>query len=223
MILALSDVITKDAARKIRTQLKSVVWKDGARTAGQTASAVKHNQQADLSSRTGARIRDELLNAVQTHPVLQAAAQPARFSAPLLSRTEPGGGYGLHFDNPFMGEGKVQMRTDLSFTLFLSDPDEYQGGALEIDAAGEQRRFRPPIGTLVLYPSSTLHRVTTVESGHRIAFIGWIESRVRHASQREILFDLENLRATLSAERDAQSDVLLSLGKTIANLKREFS
>jgi PKHD-type hydroxylase len=141
----------------------------------------------------------------------------------LVSRTQAGGGYGLHVDNPFMGEGSARLRTDLSFTLFLSDPGNYEGGELEIETAGFTQSLKLPAGDLVLYPSTSLHRVADVRSGTRLVCVGWIESLVPDAGERELLFDLENLKATLAQSHAPQSPEMLTLSKTISNLLRKFS
>ena len=222
MILTIADILDPSALSSLMDDLKTVRWLDGSKTAGRTAEAVKRNQQADLSSRTGLTLRDRLDTALQSHPVLRAAAQPARFSRPLISRTDVGGGYGRHIDNPFMDHGENAVRTDLSYTLFLSDPDAYEGGELMIERPSGIQSVKLPSGSLILYPSRFLHAVNSVTKGTRIVCIGWIESRVRQDSRREILFDLENLAATLSTRYDAQSSERLTLAKIIANLKRDF-
>ena len=185
MLLTIADLLSPEALAEIRTLAGTLAWRDGAATAGHTAGAVKRNLQADLSSRAGARVRDLALSAVAGHPVLRAAAQPKRFARLLLSKTEAGGGYGLHVDNALMGEGDARIRSDLSFTLFVSEPEEYDGGALAIEWAGGTQTCKPAAGDLVLYPSTTLHRVEPVISGRRLAIVGWIESLVQDAAQRE--------------------------------------
>lgn len=222
MLLTLSGVLTPDNLAEVRALLGTLAWQDGAKTAGSVAKAVKRNQQADLTTRTGAGLRDRLVAAVQAHPVLRAAAQPKRFSKIIVSKTEEQGGYGYHMDNAFMGTGDQRLRTDLSFTLFLSDPDSYEGGELEIDHAGMSQSVKLPAGDLVLYPSTSLHRVAPVTSGSRLVCVGWIESAVTDVAVRDILFDLENLRTSLSAKHDAQSPEMLTLAKTISNLLRRF-
>ena len=223
MLLTISGVLDAAAVSEAIDLIPSLTWKDGAETAGATARAVKRNEQADLSSRTGATLRDRLKGAVECHPVLKAAAQPRRFSNLLVSRTQAGGGYGLHVDNPFMGEAGARLRTDLSFTLFLSEPGAYEGGELEIETAGFTQSLKLPAGDLVLYPSTSLHRVADVRSGTRLVCVGWIESLVPDAGERELLFDLENLKATLARSHAPQSPEMLTLSKTISNLLRKFS
>lgn len=223
MILTISGVLDAAALSAVRELIPALTWRDGTETAGETARAVKRNEQADLGSRSGAALRAQLNAAIEAHPVLRAAAQPKRFASLIVSRTVAGGGYGRHVDNAFIGTGAARIRTDLSFTLFLSDPESYQGGELEIETAGFIQSIKLQPGDLVLYPSTTLHRVANVESGERIACVGWIESLVPDAPGREILFDLENLKASLGTKHAPQSEEMLVLSKTIANLLRRFS
>ena len=187
MLITIANVLDLEALDKVRSLITTVRWKDGAETAGATAREVKRNLQADLTSRTGAQLRDQLVQTISSNPVLQAAAQPARFSKLLISKTEEGGGYGLHVDNALMPLGNDKMRTDLSFTLFLSDPDSYEGGELQIEHSGQSIQLKPEAGDLVLYPSTSLHRVNEVSSGERLACLGWIESRIKHAEDRELI------------------------------------
>ncbi|MEZ5986961.1 MAG: Fe2+-dependent dioxygenase [Hyphomonas sp.] len=220
MMITLSSVLTADQVQKVTHLASGLTWRDGATTAGPTARQVKRNEQADLSGATGTAIRKLLQAAVETHPVLRAAAQPRRFSPLMISRASNGGGYGRHVDNAFMGSGDRRLRTDLSFTLFLSDPSAYEGGELAVETAAGEHLAKPEAGDLVLYPSTTLHEVRPVTAGERIVCVGWIESAVRDAAAREILFDLENLRAALAPQHTAQSPEMLTLSKTISNLLR---
>ena len=223
MLLTVSSVLTADQLNDIAALAPSLSWADGRRTAGATAGAVKHNQQADLSSGAGAVVRVRLLEAIRTHPVVRSAARPHRFSRLLLSRTQKGGGYGTHVDNPLMGSGPNKLRTDLSFTLFLSGPDAYAGGELQVELPGLVHTFKPQAGDLVLYSASSLHRVAPVTEGTRLVCAGWIQSAVPDARQREVLMDLDNLHASLQARHGAQSAELLVLQKTIANLTRMWA
>lgn len=220
MLLTISDVLDAETLGLIQTRAPGLKWKDGTSTAGASARRVKKNEQASLATEHASELRIALEDAIQTHPVLTAAAQPRRYSAFLLSRTNAGGGYGLHIDNALMGKGASRLRSDLSFTLFLSDPDSYTGGELTIEHPGFSQALKPNAGDLVLYPSTSLHHVAPVTSGTRLACIGWIESLVPDAAQREILFDLENLRADLRAAMSPEAPELLTLSKSIANLLR---
>ena len=222
MLISISQVLDTDHLALVNGLLETLVWKDGAETAGRVARSVKRNQQADLTQTVGLKVEQILSEAIRRHPVLLAAAQPGRFSNLLVSKTEAGGGYGLHVDNAFMRSQQGEMRTDLSFTLFLSSPDDYEGGELVIEHAGQTQSLKLPAGDLVLYPASSLHKVAEVVSGTRLVCVGWIESRVRRADDRETLFDLINVKAELSGRLEAQSPELLMLSKVIANLKRRF-
>ncbi|KCZ89702.1 2OG-Fe(II) oxygenase [Hyphomonas jannaschiana VP2] len=220
MMITVSAVLTPDQVHKVTRLASGLSWRDGATTAGAVARQVKRNEQADLSGATGTAVKKLLQEAIEGHPVLQAAAQPRRFSPLMISRASKGGGYGRHVDNAFMGKGDRRLRTDLSFTLFLSDPSTYEGGELAVETAAGEHLVKPDAGDLVLYPSTTLHEVRPVTSGERIVCVGWIESAVRDAAAREILFDLENLRATLGQTHDPQSPEMLTVAKTISNLLR---
>lgn len=222
-MITISEVLSQAQVADLVTQSENLVWRSGDETAGEAARRVKNNQQADLSSRAGARFRDVVETALRQNPILQAAAWPKRWSKLILSRTEPGGGYGTHIDNALMGAGERRLRTDLSYTLFLSGPDEYVGGELEIEQAGGRHVFKPAAGDVILYSSSTLHRVAPVTRGVRLVFVGWIESLVRDSAQREILFDLENLRAELASSLVSDDLRMLTLSKTIANLLRQWA
>ena len=223
MFLTIADVLPEDRREEVSALLPLLAWKPGVETAGETARAVKQNEQADLSSRSGAKLKNLLREAILGHPVLQAYARPRRVSKLIVSRTRDGGHYGLHIDNSRMGHGPESLRTDLSFTLFLADPDTYEGGHLAIEMSGMTQRAKGQPGELVLYPSTTLHGVEPVTKGERIVCVGWIESEIRSGDQREILFDLENLKAELSRQHDANSPEMLILAKTMANLRRMWT
>ena len=223
MYLPIGGVLDEEQLSEVERLLGTVAWRDGKETAGRVAKQVKINTQADLTNRTGVKLRDMLREAILKHPVLRAAAWPNAMSKILVSKTGPGGGYGMHVDNAFMGSGNNRVRTDLSFTLFLSDETDYDGGELLIEQAGTSQSLKLPKGALILYPSTSLHEVQPVTSGERIVCVGWIESLFARPDDREMLFDLENLRASLSARHNAQSVEMLTLAKTIANLQRRFS
>jgi PKHD-type hydroxylase len=138
----------------------------------------------------------------------------------MVSRTGEGEGYGTHVDNVLMGSGDTRIRTDISFTLFLSDPQDYDGGELTIDWAGMVHSMKLDAGSLLLYPSTSLHRVEMVTRGERMVCVGWVESQVRTAEQREILFDLDNLRANLSKSLPIEAPEQLALAKITANIRR---
>ncbi|WP_299329611.1 Fe2+-dependent dioxygenase [Parasphingopyxis sp.] len=220
MILKITAIEEAETIAALQKKIAELSWRDGRETAGSVAKAVKQNMQADLRSSAGRRLHDELLTVVSQNPVVKAAARPRRLSRLLISKMADGGHYGAHVDNAMMGSGETRLRTDISFTLFLTEPADYQGGELVIDAAGATQSIKGAAGELVLYPSTSIHHVEKVTAGERIACVGWIESIVADQAQRELLFDLENLRVSLRQSQLAQSAELLTLDKTIANLMR---
>jgi len=220
MFLTIANVLSeRDLSRATKT-LEKLTWGDGARTAGGRAKRVKHNEQADLSGGVGAGLHDFLLEAVRRSPVFLAAARPKQYSRLLVNRCADGGGYGAHVDNAIMRSGSGRLRTDLSFTLFLSEPDSYEGGELVIDLPGGEQAVKAAAGDLVLYPSGAIHRVEPVTSGVRLACVGWVQSNVRGAAERDVLFDLENVRASLTASLQGDAAELLALDKVVSNLLR---
>ena len=223
MILVINAIPEADHRAAIAERIALLEWRDGRETAGSVARQVKRNEQGAMNSAAGRALQDELSQLVSENTVVKAAAQPRRFSPVIISRTGVGGKYGAHVDNALMGRGAQRLRTDLSFTLFLTPPGDYDGGELVVHAAGMTQELKGEAGYLVLYPSGSIHEVKPVTRGTRIVCIGWIESTVADAGQREMLFDLENLRTSLRAALPSQSAELLTLDKTIANLLRMWA
>lgn len=193
MILHLGDVLDAQAVVTLSDALQDRnLFQDGKLTAGQEARKVKENLQARSSEQTAARLRT-VEQAMLAHPVFKSAARPKRIVKVLFSRYEPGMSYGTHVDNAVM----AGTRTDLSFTLFLSDPDTYEGGELFIEGLDRDRHVKLPAGSAVVYPTNALHRVEPVTSGVRLAAVGWVRSFIRDPGRREVLFDLDQAIAAL--------------------------
>lgn len=190
---------------------------DGGATAGAAARSVKANRQMAPGAKADT-IRRTCEAAMKRHPVFQAAAQPRRILRTLVSLYGPGETYGLHVDDAIMGE----TRSDLSFTLFLADPDTYEGGALALQDSSGETEIKLAAGDAVLYPTGALHQVKPVTAGERLACVGWVRSYVRRADQREILFDLSLTVNALHA-RDGKSAEVDRLLKTRANLLRQWA
>ncbi|MEM9705891.1 MAG: Fe2+-dependent dioxygenase [Pseudomonadota bacterium] len=220
MFITISDLLNRSALDRIADLIGGLEWRDGRKTAGRTARKVKRNEQADLSSPAGKTLSDLVQKAITDDPVLQAAARPRVFSNLLVSRMGIDGSYGPHVDNAIMRKGGAAIRTDLSFTIFLTPPDAYDGGELILHDAGVTQSIKAEAGDLVLYPSTFVHEVAPVTSGERFVCVGWIESLIADAQHRALLFDLENLRASLRTTLPGQSAELITLDKTIANLLR---
>jgi PKHD-type hydroxylase len=223
MILVIDAIPDAGHLAAIAERIGLLAWRDGRETAGSVARQVKRNQQAVMNSTAGRALQDEIGDILSDHPILKAAAQPRGFSPLLISKTGEAGRYGPHVDNALMGRGGKRIRTDLSFTLFVTPPAEYDGGELVIHAAGMTQEVKGEPGHLVLYPSGSIHEVRPVTRGERIVCVGWIESMIADQARREMIFDLENLRATLRQALPGQSSELLTLDKTIANLLRMWA
>lgn len=223
MILVINALDDAEHLAALRERIAMLEWRDGRETAGAVAREVKRNLQAAMDSSAGKRVHDELLPLIAENAVVKAAAQPRRFSPLIVSKTGVDGQYGAHVDNALMGKGTGRLRTDLSFTLFLTPREEYDGGELLIHAAGMSQEVKGDAGHLVLYPSTSIHEVRPVTRGERVVCVGWIESLVADQARREMLFDLENLRTSLRQKLPAQSSELLTLDKTIANLLRMWA
>jgi PKHD-type hydroxylase len=214
MIVFIDQTLAEADLAELRSDLAHIEFASGATTAGRSARAVKRNEQA-ISDPCALAWRDRIAAALLGHPVFQLAARPKRIIGPMLSRYSKGDRYGLHVDEPIM-DGS---RTDLSFTLFLDDPATYDGGELVIDGPSGEDAVKLDAGRLVLYPSSSLHRVAEVKRGTRHAAVGWVRSHIRDAACRELLFDLETARLTL-LERHGPSREHDLLSRCAANLQR---
>jgi len=218
-MLTIADALPREDVLRVRQSLAELPFRDGKVTAGATARSVKANTQADGRDPRTRALAAFVREALERNDLLAAYARPARWSSLLFSRYLPGENYGLHMDAASMAaEGGGRLRTDLSFTLFLSDPEAYEGGALLIDGLDGEREARPVAGSLVVYDTGALHRVTPVTRGERLACVGWIQSEVRRADQRELLFDLARVHRGLP---DADTRLLLS--KAMGNLQRMWS
>ncbi|MEZ5715297.1 MAG: Fe2+-dependent dioxygenase [Paracoccaceae bacterium] len=213
MPIVLSDLFSAAETRVLFEAAQALDFEDGGRTAGRLAGAVKRNLQA-APGPARAAVLDKVKASLLAHPLFQAVVYPKGFAGMVLSRTEGGGEYGAHIDNALMPGG----RADLSFTIFLSPPEAYQGGALCISDRVEERQFKLGPGEAVVYPADTLHRVAPVTAGARLVIAGWATSWVRDPRQREILFDLWQAHARAEAAGDGDQARLLS--KARSNLLR---
>jgi PKHD-type hydroxylase len=215
MILPL-HVLSPAQLESFCQRIEAGPWHDGALTAGQQARAVKNNRQLDGQSAVTQGITRDVLSILHTNAVLELAARPRAWSGALVNSYSQGGYYGWHTDDSQM-QG---LRTDLSYTLFLSAPQSYDGGELTLrDAAGEQA-FKLPAGSLLLYPATCIHSVTPVTRGTRLAVVGWIESRIRDAELRSCLFDLGRARRHVAEAGD--TDTALTLAQVEGALLRRF-
>lgn len=219
-LLCIADVVPADTLANLREQVRALVWADGRQTAGWAAREVKRNEQADAGQAELTALQDEIRALLGAHPLLRLYARPQRIASPLLSRYRVGMRYGRHVDDALMGE--PALRTDLAFTLFLSPPEDYDGGELVLEGHDGETPVKLAAGSLVLYATGQTHRVEEVTRGERLAAVGWIQSHVRDPAQRDILFDLDRTRRALF-ERDGDTEEFATLSRSSAALLRMWA
>ncbi len=215
-MLGLDAVLSAEEIGSILTRLKGAAYQDGKMTAGWHARQVKSNQQIAPDDPIGRQIASDVEAALRRHPLFSLAVQP-KFMQLMLNRYGEGQAYGTHVDDAFMHG----HRTDISVTVFLNGPDDYDGGDLVIETSAGEQRIRLPAGAAIIYPAATLHRVDPVTRGQRLACVGWITSRVRDGAAREILFDLERARRSLFQQHGKTPEFDL-IAKATANLLRRW-
>jgi PKHD-type hydroxylase len=218
MQIVIGNVLSADELATVRAALARARFVDGNATAGFAARMVKENRQAEGSDRSLTTIRELMAERILGNEVFRLAVRPKALSPLLFSRYERGMHYGSHVDDALM-DG---MRTDVAFTLFLCDPSDYDGGELAIESAAGEEIFKLDAGALVAYSAASLHRVTDVTRGTRLAAVGWARSFVRDPTRRELLFDLDTARRQLFA-REGKSAEFDLLSKSFANLVRMWA
>lgn len=217
MLIHLQEVCPPDQVGFLRELIGEGAFKDGGATAGRVARAVKSNEQLETGARVDT-VRNEVRKALMGHAGFVSFARPKTLSRILVSRYREGMAYGPHIDDALMGG----RRADLSFTLFLSDPDSYDGGELVMDGPEGSTGIKLAAGDAVVYATSAIHQVAPVTRGERICVVGWVRSLVRRTDQREILFDLDQVSTRLF-ERDGKTPELDLILKTKANLLRQWA
>lgn len=201
MLTVIPGVLPADQLRTMRAALAEAPWIDGRATAGYQAARVKRNDQLDERHPLARRLADEVVGALERSKPFIAAALPLRVYPPMFNRYAGGQTFGTHIDTAVrqLPDGPGRVRADLSATLFLSEPDEYEGGALVVQDNYGAHAVRAPAGSLVLYPASSLHHVGPVTQGERLASFLWVQSMVRADGDRTILYDLDSSIQHLAA------------------------
>jgi PKHD-type hydroxylase len=218
MQMTIAGVLTPDELTTIRAAFDAASFVDGRETAGWAVKTVKNNIQAKAGDPAMDAARALVSAQMLAHPLFAIAARPKLLSSLLFARYEPGMEYGAHVDDALMGG----MRSDISFTLFIDEPDTYDGGELVMETSAGETAAKGPAGSVFVYPSTTLHRVAKLKSGVRRVCAGWAQSFVRSAEQREILFDLDTARrAMFKASGKTEEFDLMS--KSLANLLRMWA
>ncbi len=225
MLVTIPDVLDQKAAADLRGRIAAADWIDGNATSGSGSATAKRNRQLPEDSDVTRHAQSVVTAALMANPAFLAAALPHTVFPPLFNRYGEGELFDLHVDNAIRvhGGSGTRIRTDLSCTLFLSDPDDYDGGALEIEGGFGTASYRLPAGHAVLYPSTTLHRVTPVTRGERISCFFWLQSLVADNSAREMLYDLDQTVQALSADRGPGDEQVLRLTAIYHNLVRRWS
>jgi PKHD-type hydroxylase len=218
MIVCIQAVLNEVDLAHVRAAAAEGQFRDGRETAGWHARLAKNNEQAhpadERLQRAGGLVAERLLN----NDVFALAVRPKRLASVMISRYAAGRSYGAHVDDAVMGE----LRSDVSFTVFLSNPADYAGGELVLERPEGEQAFKLEAGDAVVYPSSFLHRVNPVETGTRLVAVGWAQSLLRRADHRELLFDLDTARRAIF-ERLGKSAEFDLLSKCLSNLLRDWS
>ena len=224
MLLQVPQVLSSEQVAQFRQALDQANWADGRITAGYQSAQAKHNQQLPEDSPVAQQLGDVILQALQRSPLFLSAALPLKVFPPLFNRYQGGQSFGSHVDNAIRQVKGTphRVRTDLSATLFLSAPDEYEGGELVIEDTYGLHNVKLPAGDLILYPASSLHLVRPVTRGARVASFFWIQSMVRDDGQRTLLYDLD--RAAQQVHRDLpDSPAAVQLTGVYHNLLRRWA
>ncbi|CAG0901117.1 unnamed protein product [Cyprideis torosa] len=225
MLIPVEQVFTSAEAEQFRQQLEQSQWQQGQKTAGTLARHVKQNLQLDDRHPVAVELGGSILRRLGQHPAFISAALPLRIYPPKFNRYQDGGHYGLHVDSAVMQmpDTHLSVRTDVSCTLFLNNADEYDGGELEIEGPFGVQPVKLNAGDLIIYPSTSLHRVTPVTRGARVASFFWVQSMVQDATRRGMLFDLDQSIQSLSTQLEAEHPELLRLSAIYHNLLRQWS
>lgn len=224
-MIVLDNVLGKDEVRQFRQHLDAADWQDGARTAGEMAREAKRNQQIADDAPLAIDLGNHILRTLAGDPRFTAAALPRRIFPPRFNRYTDGGTYGAHVDSALMRvDGTAHtLRSDISATLFLCEPHEYDGGELEVHGPTGARTVKAAAGAMVLYSATSVHRVTPVTRGARVAAFFWIESWVRDTGERELLYDLDQTIQGLRRAMPADDPGVVRLTGVYHNLLRRWA
>ncbi len=223
MLLHLPGILTPDELARLRGALDTAEWTDGRETVGPQGARAKRNEQLPESSPLRAELGQVVLAALKRNPDYFNAALPLKTSTPRFNRYSGGGEYGFHVDGAMMRSNDGYVRSDLSCTLFLCDPSEYEGGELVVHDTYGEHEVKLPAGDLILYPSSSLHRVAPVTRGARLASFLWIQSMVRDDARRQTLFDLDLSIRQLGGGDAGNHPAILRLTGIYHNLLRRWA
>lgn len=225
MIHHIPHVLHVEQVQYFRERLKQATWTDGRTTTGNLAALVKNNQQLPVDHPIAKELGQHILDALAQHPLFLSAALPLDIMPPFFNQYEISQAFGFHVDNAIrhMPHSNQRIRTDLSCTLFLSDPTEYDGGELVIEDTYGYHEAKLPAGDMILYPSTSLHEVSAITSGCRVASFFWLQSMIRDDSNRHMLFQLDQSIQSLRAEQGNQHPQVVQLTSLYHNLIRKWA
>jgi len=225
MLIEIPNVLSKAQVAECRQLMDAAEWVDGNVTSGYQSSLVKNNMQLPEGSPVARQIGDLIQDALGANPLFISAALPLKVFPPLFNRYAGGQAFGTHVDNAIrlLRGTNFRLRSDLSATLFFSEPDEYDGGELTIEDTFGNQVVKLAAGSMVLYPSSSLHQVTPVTHGVRVCSFFWMQSMIRDDGQRRLLFDLDTAIQRLTASIGAKDAEVVRLTGVYHNLLRQWA
>ncbi len=227
MLVAVPAIVSPEQLAEVRRLVDAGNWEDGGATAGRQSELAKRNLQLPSNDANAAAAGEIVLSALSANGLFMSAALPHRVFPPLFNRYDAaeGHGFGSHVDNAirYLPDRSGRIRTDLSATLFLSDPEDYEGGELIVEDTYGEHAVKLPAGDMVLYPSTSLHRVEPVTSGSRVASFFWIQSMVRDDGQRTLLLEMDAAIRTLATSLGDKDPSIVSLTGTYHNLLRRWA
>nr|WP_275677913.1 Fe2+-dependent dioxygenase [Acinetobacter seifertii] len=219
------NVLSKEQVQYFRNEMDKIEWVNGKVTAGTLSATVKRNQQLPEDHPLTHHLSNIILEALGTHPLFLSAAIPLDIIPPLFNRYENQESFGFHVDNSIrrIHGTNERLRTDLSCTLFLSEPEEYEGGDLVVEDTYGYHEVKLPAGDMILYPSTSLHEVTAITSGCRIASFFWVQSMVRDDAERHMLFNLDQTVQNLRMQLGDNHSEVIKLTNLYHNLMRKWA
>ncbi len=224
MLIAIPDLLTKAEVARVRATIDAAKWIDGNVTSGHQSALAKQNEQLPEESAAAREAGAIVLEALQRSPLFIAAALPAKIFPPFFNRYEGGDHFGTHIDNAVRLRGSdIRVRSDLSATLFLTEPEDYDGGELIVEDRYGAQVVKLPAGHMLLYPASSLHRVEPVTRGVRVASFFWVQSMIRDDGARRILFDLDNAVRNVAVDRGQADRAVIELTGVYHNLLRRWA
>ena len=222
MMLHIPEVLTKAQVADLRRLIDAGAWVDGNVTSGAQSALAKRNEQLPEASTEARQAGERILDALSRNPLFVTAALPQTVFPPLFNRYGGGQTFGLHIDNAVRqsGDGRVRIRSDLSATLFLTEPEDYDGGELLVEDTYGVHEVKLPAGDMILYPASSLHQVRAVTRGARVSSFFWIQSMIRDDAQRSLLFQMDIAIQQLAGKVGAGAPELIALTGAYHNLLR---